>query len=298
MNKTNLEKTLRAINLAETTGPGGQRRARGVSVGAIKSIAAACHGDVRSAVHNLQFQSVGSRGEGKQHLQALSHAEVRSLIHSPFAAGARGGGHAKRSKAAGSSAKADSGESGGGARDTQLDMFHALGKLLYNKRLEPSDPKQMAPERAAHYASVEDQVRSDLRRPPQQAQPERVVEQYGVDWSQLCGQLHQNYLGFFTLSDQAAVAAEGLSDGALIGGWHEERSAREMSAELAASASVRALRWANTAPATATYRQFHGAVSAFAQAEAEAAQWRGADTYLESREGLGTAAHAPRPRAT
>ena len=169
---------------------------------------------------------------------------MKSLIHSPFAAGARDGGHAKRSKAAGSSAKADSGESGGGARDTQLDMFHALGKLLYNKRLEPSDPKQMAPERAAHYASVEDQVRSDLRRPPQQAQPERVVEQYGVDWSQLCGQLHQNYLGFFTLSDQAAVAAEGLSDGALIGGWHEERSAREMSAELAASASVRALRWA------------------------------------------------------
>ena len=77
MNKTNLEKTLRAINLAETTGPGGQRRARGVSVGAIKAIAAACHGDVRSAVHNLQFQSVGSCGGGKQHLQALSHAEVK-----------------------------------------------------------------------------------------------------------------------------------------------------------------------------------------------------------------------------
>ena len=257
VNKTSLEKTLRAINLAETTGV--NSRSKGVSVTTIKAIAASCHGDVRAAVHSLQFESVGSRAGG-----AAAGKKVQT-----------------KRKAAGSSSAAQSAADGLslGARDVRLDMFRALGKILYNKRLDPTDEKVISAADAARHVAAEASVRTELRRPPPKDGAESVVDGYDVDWPKLCDQLQQNYLGFFTVVEDAEKAAVGLSDGALIGGWTEDRPSHELSCGMAASATVRAMRWSNTSPAEATFRPFHYK-SNFAQKGEQDANWRGADSFL------------------
>ena len=50
---------------------------------------------------------------------------------------------------------------------------------------------------------------------------------------------------------------------------------------MAAAATVRAVRWANTAPSNATFRAFHYKTS-FSRAEEQDANCRGADSFLVS----------------
>jgi hypothetical protein len=286
VNKTSLEKTLRAINLAESgaaAATNSRRGAKGVALATIKAIAASCHGDVRAAVHSLQFESVGGGAN---------------------AGGASGRSKPKR-KATGTTNVASGGTDDSsnnsslvlGSRDVRLDMFRALGRILYNKRLNPNDEKSISAADAARHAAIESTVRAELRRPPSKDHAESIVDGYDVDWPRLCEQLQQNYLGFFTQVEEAETAAVGLSDGALIGGWQDDKPAREFACSLAASATVRAIRWANTAPSEATFRPFHYK-STFSHDEEQAANWRGADKFLASTGVVGSGETSVRSRQT
>jgi hypothetical protein len=256
VNKTSLEKTLRAINLAESSGQ--SSHGKGVSLAAIKAIVASCHGDVRAAVHSLQFESLGGGGGGRTSNPARKPA---STLTAKKVAGADD--HAL------------------GSRDVRLDMFRALGKILYNKRIDPSDEKSISAADAARHAASESRVRTELRRPPTKDDADSIINGYDVDWPQLCEQLQQNYIGFFTQIEEIEVAAEGLSNGSLIGCWQDDKPAREAACAIAASATVRAVRWANTVPSDATFRPFHYK-SDFAHIEEQTANWRGADSFLVS----------------
>lgn len=258
INKTSLEKTLRAINLAESSGS--NNRGKGVRLATIKAIAASCHGDVRAAVHSLQFESLGG-GSGTS----------------------SGRSESKRKLATSAAAKAAAGSEGLalGSRDVRLDMFRALGRILYNKRIDPSDEQSISASDATRHAAAESRVRAELRRLPIKNDAEDVVDGYDVDWPRLCEQLQQNYLGFFTKTEDVEVAAKGLSDGALLGCWQEDRPAFDIACSIAASATVRAIRWANTAPSEATFRPFHYQSSSV-HSEQQDANWRGADEFLVS----------------
>lgn len=218
VNRTNLEKALLAISRAKS------RRVQryGVpSADVISAIATSCHGDVRSAVNSLQFEQ-------------LADVHVSQLPSAGQVASAASHHEPKRADL---------------MVDARLDMFHALGKILYNKRLQPNAQ--------AVYGKQEEMVRPALRRQPANDQPECVIEQYNVQAAKLCDQLQQNYLGFFTLPDEVAFAATGLSDSVLIAGWHDNRPMRELASALSSSITVRCLCFANTVPAAKSFQQFH-----------------------------------------
>jgi cell cycle checkpoint protein len=260
VNKTSLEKTLRSITLAESSS--GSARGKGLCLAAIKAIVARCHGDVRSAVHSLQFESLGTGRGGGGGRRNISK---------------RGAAFASASHAA----VAEADDQTLGSRDVRLDMFRALGKILYNKRIDPRNEKSISAPDAARHAAAESLVRAELRRLPMKDDVENITDSYGADWPQLCEQLQQNYIDFFTQIEDVEVAASGLSDGALIGCWHDDRPAREIACAMAAAATVRAVRWANTAPSNATFRAFHYKTS-FSRAEEQDANCRGADSFLVS----------------
>jgi hypothetical protein len=87
-----------------------------------------------------------------------------------------------------------------GTRDSSLSLFHALGKVLYNKRLED---KHSAP-------------RSEFHRPPLSFDPENVLKQVQSTPADFNMFLHENYLSFFHSLDECASALQYLSDADLI----------------------------------------------------------------------------------
>lgn len=77
-------------------------------------------------------------------------------------------------------------------RDPTLSLFHAVGKIMYNKRLEP--PK------------------GHVGKPPLEFSPEDVINNVHLDASTFVSFLHENYLSFFTDVDDIAHAADYLCE--------------------------------------------------------------------------------------
>ena len=88
-----------------------------------------------------------------------------------------------------------------GGKDFALDMFHAMGKVLYCKREDAnshSEPK--LPRHLCHHTRLP--LKTDL---------DELLGNLPVSPDFFVTFLHQNYLDFFTDISHVAEAAEGLS---------------------------------------------------------------------------------------
>lgn len=102
---------------------------------ALSSIAESSNGDVRNALCTLQFRLVGeTREEGVGAVRAKRKRKRKGEVEKRAGAG---GGMAP---------PPPSGGAGPCSRDRELDRFHVLGKILYNKRTEEGLPENDAEE--------------------------------------------------------------------------------------------------------------------------------------------------------
>ena len=145
--KSELAKAVMRIAVAEGTP---------VTQAAAGALADSARGDIRAAVAALQMRLVGAAS----------------------GSGAGGGGGRKRGRGAEKGATAaDKGAAAAwGARDDTLSLFHALGKLLYNKRVPPPAGDAAAPAAAPKPGAFP--LAPPFRRAPAEVKdPEAVLAQ-------------------------------------------------------------------------------------------------------------------------
>jgi len=208
----------------------------GLQADVVQAIADGCGGDLRQAIHALQFACVGVKPE----------VAVRSAKPAPR----------KRTKvgAAGLAGKKEQGaDKKWASRDPFLTLIHATGKVLYNKREEA--PREALPPNA---------------RPPLEATsmaPEAVVGMAGVDSGRLVAFLHENMHEFFDDVGDAAFALRCLSDAdvtsaqarnAAFGSGGTSGRAALDGDQLASLVSARGLMFANTHPRRSRFLQIRG----------------------------------------
>ncbi|OBT61320.1 hypothetical protein VE03_09525 [Pseudogymnoascus sp. 23342-1-I1] len=89
-------------------------------------------------------------------------------------------------------------------REASLGIFHAVGKVVYNKRdPSPTDRDMRAVEVLPHYLA-------DAARPrPSQVNPSELIDEMGTDTSTFISALHENYI---LSCDPTASSAEDSSD--------------------------------------------------------------------------------------
>ncbi|KAJ2581725.1 RFC checkpoint protein Rad17 [Coemansia sp. RSA 1836] len=156
------------------------------TIAAIKTISNECHGDLRSAVTMLQ----------------LSMASHESMLHGSFSSNSgnnrAGAEKRKRGTAANSVCIGDRSAAAGVSepRRVSLDLFHALGKVLYAKREAPN-------------ASNDN---SGLARGRLESHPDEVLDKTPVDLSTFGLYVHENYADFCTNIDEVASAADCFSE--------------------------------------------------------------------------------------
>ena len=130
----------------------------------IEHVATECGGDLRAALHSLQFNAVGvTKQNGK---------EVAGI----------------------------------GIRDSNVSLFSALGKILYNKRTEEPCP---------YSHQVESSTTARATRFSLAFNPERVVEASGMEAGFFTQFLHENYPPHYGTLDGILSAAEWVSVGDL-----------------------------------------------------------------------------------
>ncbi|ESP00515.1 hypothetical protein LOTGIDRAFT_157788 [Lottia gigantea] len=164
------------------------------SLSIIESISMSSAGDIRSGINALQF---ACRTDTFDLNSTISQSKPKKS----------GKTSASRLKYE-SSKKQDGGkrteeELGGiGARDTSCFLFHAIGKILYSKRDDPSTYTEL-PRLPPHLQHEE--------RDPLLLQPEDVVEKSQISGDYFASFLHHNYVDFYTNIDDVVNASEYFS---------------------------------------------------------------------------------------
>ena len=216
----------------------------GLSFAQTQQLAEASRGDARAALSTLQLRFGGGSGGG--------------------GGGGGGGGTKKRgSKKDKGGAGADSG-GGWGARSDSLSLFHALGKLLYNKRLPPETSPSLPLPLILLKASL-------VRPPAEVRSAEAVLAMAGLSGGGALLFLFENAPDFLGEGgeEDAASLAEHFSDSDLLlcappgggGGSAAETRGGETDSEsvrgrCGASVAARAVMCDNTHPAPSRFRQF------------------------------------------
>jgi cell cycle checkpoint protein len=134
-------------------------------------------------------------------------------------------------------------------RDTKLSTFHALGKLLYAKRLAPGSEKPCSP-------GLE---KWNDGRPPLDFDPERVVEFSDIELGGTLSFLGYHSVEFFTDITELSSAFDRFSDAAMFvdrprGDRHSETIFPDA---YAGSLAGRAVGNANKHPTASKFRQFN-----------------------------------------
>ncbi|DBA75164.1 hypothetical protein WJX77_005220 [Trebouxia sp. C0004] len=185
----------------------------------VTGIADSASGDLRNGLQTLQLAAVGLPLEGKGIKTSKAKAKR---------------GKKSKAEAAVPVATATSGSTVSSGKDTGLALFHALGKILYNKR--PDAAEGIADADSVAGAGVEDcllplssaalQMRSSRnkpcevadrhKRPKLGADPEAVLLKSGLESSTAAAFLHENMLEFVNHDavEDAAGACSYLSDAA------------------------------------------------------------------------------------
>ncbi|KAJ2716953.1 RFC checkpoint protein Rad17 [Coemansia spiralis] len=164
----------RILHIRSGRDPATSAKLTPASTAAIKTIADECQGDLRLAVVKLQLALAGTR--------AAVNVEPESTVGRKRR---RRGGNATVDIADGAAVGL------GEARRSALDMFHALGKVMYAKRL----PAQGSGKRG--------QLESD---------PDEVLDRLPTDLGTFGLFVHENYVDFCTSMGEASAAAESMSD--------------------------------------------------------------------------------------
>ncbi|KAJ3298421.1 Cell cycle checkpoint protein rad17 [Borealophlyctis nickersoniae] len=183
--------------------------------GHIEAIARASGGDIRCALNALQFFSL--RGPDSPNDSAWETVPVK--------------GKGKKKAAVKKGAVSVNLDYVGG-REANLGDFHALGKILFNKREEISteidvhSPPESAASLPDHLAAYE--------RKPLKSNPEDVVESSSMDVEKFVLHLHQNYPTFFFEPSELEMAADYLSLADLtLGTWQHQPQMYPYTASLA-----------------------------------------------------------------
>jgi cell cycle checkpoint protein len=150
-------------------------------------------GDIRSAINSLQLASVYDQGRSSQPM----HTGSAKRVH-------------KKSQTT-SNVHVDPGLA---SRDVNIDLFHAVGKIVYNKRLEPNSISTdvfniQPPPHQSHYA----------RPKPTEVDVNQLLDDIGTDIDTFISTLHENYVLSCTGDDFTSVlngSIDSLSDADLI----------------------------------------------------------------------------------
>lgn len=235
---------------------------------AIAAIAAGSSGDVRHSLLSLQFQCLGTTSSSLHTVASVQGSTAMKRKRKKRAT----------QKAGATSSQALNDEQDAvatfcaaeGCRDDVLGIYHALGKILHNKRVTTHQP---------HQGTLELELAEEFRRPPMSAEtPEMIIAQAHLEAGSLAAHLHENVLEFLNseaVKDSACIAAY-LSDSDLLRGgnfgWRGRTSGIDISAasdyletdpsrvSVAASASLaaRGLLFANMQPSPRRWLSFRG----------------------------------------
>lgn len=99
-----------------------------------------------------------------------------------------------------------------GHRDTIIDIFHAVGKVVYNKRIDNQSARGMPPQPPVHHVN-------HMRRQASEVSSEELMRQIGTDTETFVAALHENYIASCTgedLIDCFNGCAEALSTADLL----------------------------------------------------------------------------------
>ncbi|KAJ2805357.1 Cell cycle checkpoint protein rad17 [Coemansia guatemalensis] len=182
---------------------------------ALKAIANECQGDLRLAVTMLQVSQAGH--------------QIPASMNSDMPAAGQ-----KRRRQAGTQSKTvDIGTTTGGeARRTALDLFHALGKVLYAKRTL-----------VGMVGSGQKQTRGRL-----ESDPDEVLDRLPMDLSTFGLYVHENYADFCSTIEEAAEASAYFSDADMLASGQHGAAAAGSLDVYAAMLSVRGFMHAKNHP--------------------------------------------------
>ena len=203
---------------------------------ALSSLVTQANGDLRSALHALQYASAGRTRHGPP-------PKGKALAKK-----ARGGGQEAASSAGSSSSSSSSASTDGATeRDRFLDLFHSIGSILNRpaKRAKASakaaeaigasswqPQEQCSPQEQQQLGSLpnvgwQPAARAchgtGLAQLSDGFQPELTLQASALEDASAAAFLQQSYLKFFTDAADAADAAEHLSDAALLMQAHRQR---------------------------------------------------------------------------
>ena len=201
----NMVKLLTRIVLEESQKGG--RKFRVPEKAALENLAESVGGDLRGAINALQFSCLNEVGD------------LREAFHSVSAAAA--GSKAKK-KAGGQEGKGKASSlSKIGGRDQRLQLFHALGKVLYSKRGEAEESWQLPQLLKKH-------ARNQLQACPEEVVPlirpvflkslpvTQVIELSGMTSDSFCCFLHHNSPPFYTDIHDFSRLADAFSEADLM----------------------------------------------------------------------------------
>ncbi|CAB4056354.1 HRAD17 [Lepeophtheirus salmonis] len=171
---TNMVKALKKIASSESAS--GVRSFTMPDQATLLSLSESCKGDIRAAIHSLQFK--------------CSHINQKSgeLVIKKK----------KRSRGASSEvATIKDQKPKNDIKNPSLDLFHALGKVLYAKRLDELESFNVP--------------HNSLRRKVLKSNPQDILDFSPLPYEVFSTFLHQNYLDFFQDIEQLSSASEYLS---------------------------------------------------------------------------------------
>jgi len=197
----------------------GVRKFRVPEKAALESLADSVGGDIRGAINALQFSCLNDTKDLSKAFEGVNTA----------------GSSSRSSKKKGSKDSAGSSQlSRIGGKDQSLVMFHALGKVLYAKRTDQTEPFSLPRQLLGH-------TRKTLK-----SCPEDVVERTTLSADPFTCFLHHNYPAFYTKIEDVSRLSDYLSMSDLF--LKEWGTAGRMSvSEYGSSIAARAVMFCNSA---------------------------------------------------
>jgi len=226
---TNLVKAL--TNIATLEARNGVRSFVVPDKPTLMMLAESTGGDIRAAVNALQFSCLNNTNNLSDVFDGYS-----SIASSKNETKSKTTSAVKKSKKTSKSSNTSELASVGG-KDPTLQMFHALGKVLYAKREDGALENYQLPSHLQKH-----------RRYPLKANPDEIIEMTTLSADAFSCFLHQNYLPFYTNLSDVVRSSEYFSQADLL--LSEWGTTGKMSlTEYGGILSARATMFCNTSPA-------------------------------------------------
>lgn len=205
----------------------------------IKELVQSCGGDIRAAMNVLRLCFDPELGFGNHLCSSdlsgdLDLADTSMLPSDSSSKSMKRVRERNRDNSAGSISESSSNFPkliSGVGQDVFLDTFHAVSKILNNKRTLDGISKN---------------------------NPERVLQEAKADSATFISLLFQNYSKFFSVLTDSANAMNDLSECDAMLVWHQDESVRSLAADCAALTVTRSFLLNNTSPVQTGWRPIQG----------------------------------------